>query len=253
MMKLTKLFCLTSLALAIPAAHAAVIFQDDFTGHPDTGMDGLNGETPDTTIGSAAWVSSSAFSANGAFLAGSTTNGASATLLFTPSSGEVYTLESRMDVTSTTGWLALGFASGQNTANSPNARFVTGSTPLGRVWMLMGEAGGGAAWQDGTAVNHVEDNTISVTGFIDMRIVLDTTAATWTSTWYAKDATVGSYTLIKDTENVVSQASINSVGFALSGNSVPGTITSFSLTTIPEPSSALLGGLGFLMLFRRRR
>lgn len=235
--------------LACSSLQAATIFSDNFDG---TGV--LNGTTPDTTTGAAAWVSSTAFNANGAFLASSGTAGASATLLFTPSSGEVYTLESRMDVTSTTGWLAMGFATGQSTANNANARFVNGSTPLGRVWMLMGEAGGGAAWQDGTSVNHVEDNTISVTGTIDLRIVLDTTAATWTSTWYAKDATVGSYTLIKGTENVVSQAAINSVGFALSGNSVPGTITSFSLTTIPEPSSAaLLGGLGFLVMFRRRR
>lgn len=247
-----------SLAILLASAtlQAAVIFQDDFTGHPDTGTDGLNNETPDTTTGSAAWVSSSAFNADGTFLASTGTAGASATLLYTPTSGEIYTLDARVDVTSTTGWIALGFATGQSTANNANARFVSGSTPLGRVWMLMQEAGGGAAWQDGTTVNHVEDNTISVTGFIDMRIVLDATAATWTSTWYAKDATAGSYTLIKGTENVVSQAAINSVGFALSGNDVPGTISSFSLSdssVIPEPSAALLGGLSLLALLRRRR
>lgn len=246
-MKLTKLFSLASFALAIPAVHAATIFSDNFDG---TGA--LNGTTPDETTGAAAWVSSTAFNADGTFLAGSTTNGSSATLLYTPTAGEIYTLDARVDVTSTTGWIALGFASGQSTANSPNARFVTGSTPLGRVWMLMGASGGGSVFQDGTT-NQNAENTINVTGAIDMRIVLDTTATTWTSTWYAKDATVGSYTVIKSTEDVLSQGSINSVGFALSGNSVPGTITSFSLTAIPEPSTALLGGLSLLALLRRRR
>jgi hypothetical protein len=239
-----------AILLACSSLQAATIFSDTFT--PGS-TDPLNGTTPDTTTGAAAWVSASNFNADGSFLAASGTAGASATLLFTPSSGEVYTLDSRMDVTSTTGWLAMGFATGQSTATSANARFVNGSTPLGRVWMLMSEGGGGAAWQDGTSVGYTEDNTLSVSGTIDMRIVLDTTATTWTATWYAKDATASVYTVIKGTENVASQASINSVGFALSGSSVPGTITSFSLSTIPEPSAALLGGLGLLALLRRRR
>ncbi|QTN31550.1 hypothetical protein HZ994_04150 [Akkermansiaceae bacterium] len=249
-------FLSLGILMACSSLQAAVIFQDDFTGNPDTGADGLNGESPDTTTGAAAWVSASNFNADGSFLAASGTAGASATLLYTPSSGKVYTLDSRMDVTSTTGWLAMGFASGQSTATNFQARFVTGSTPLGRVWMLMSEGGGGAAWQDGTSVNHVEDNTISVTGTIDMRIVLDTTATTWTATWYAKDATASSYTVIKGTEDVVSQASINSVGFALSGEQCPGTITSFSLSdgnVIPETSSATLLGLAFGFMFVRRR
>jgi hypothetical protein len=246
----TKITALAGLALAAGSLQAAVIFQDDFSGGAVT----LNGTTPDTTTGAADWVSASSFSADGSFLAGSGNTGSSATLDFTPSSGEVYTLDARADVTSTAGWLAMGFATGQSIETGYARRFVNSSNPLGRSWMLLLEDGGTGVFQDGTATAYTEDGSISpVAGAVDIRIVLDTTAATWTSTWYAKDATDSVYTTIMGTQNVVSQGSIDSVGFALSGSDAPGTITSFSLSSVPEPSAAALLGIGGLALILRRQ
>ncbi len=86
-----------------------------------------------------------------------------------------------------------------------------------------------------------------------MRVVLDTTAGagTWTTTWFAKRDTAGSFTEVGAGD--VIDKNITSVGFGKSNTGITGTITSFSLTSVPEPSTALLGGLGGMLLLHRRR
>ena len=91
-------------------------------------------------------------------------------------------------------------------------------------------------------------------GDIDMRVVLDTTtgAGTWTTSWFAKNATDGSYTAL-GSGNIIDK-NITSVGIAKSNTGTSGAISSFSLTSaVPEPSTALLGALAALCLLRRRR
>lgn len=92
-------------------------------------------------------------------------------------------------------------------------------------------------------------------GDIDMRILLDTTAGSgnWTVTWLAKLTTDTSYTTVRPLADALNEANYTSVGFAFSSATVDGTLQSFSLTQIPEPSAALLGGLGLLAMLRRRR
>ena len=246
----TTLAALAGLALAAGSAQAAVIFADDFIGNPDTGLDGLNGESPD--VGSGTWVASSSFNANGTYIAGA---GSSATLAFAPSDGFIYTLDARVNIATSGQWIALGFGDGQSTAVGNNSRFTNGSTPLGAVWMLRIDGAAGRASQDGTNGQHETWTGVdNVTGSIDLRIVLDTqTTGDWTATWFAKDDGDTSYTEVWTTENVISEASIDSVGFALSGGSATGSIGSFSLSTVPEPSATALLGLGCLALILRRR
>lgn len=88
-----------------------------------------------------------------------------------------------------------------------------------------------------------------------MRILLDTTAGSgnWTVTWLAKLTTDTSYTTVRPLADALNEANYTSVGFAFSSATVDGTLQSFSLTQIPEPSAALLGGLGLLAMLRRRR
>jgi hypothetical protein len=132
------------------------------------------------------------------------------------------------------------FIRGDNTTN-PNRAF------LGEGTLGSGNHGitDGADW---SALNTSGGN-------IDMRVLLDTTAGSgnWTVTWLAKLTTDTSYTTVRPTANALDESKYTSVGFAFSSADIDGTLESFSLTQIPEPSSALLGGLGMLALLRRRR
>lgn len=91
-------------------------------------------------------------------------------------------------------------------------------------------------------------------GSIDLRILLNTTGGdgSWTATWLGKLTTDTSYTQLRAATTVplADQARYTSVGFAFASNTTDGTLSSFSLRTILEPSAALLGGL---FLLRRRR
>ena len=67
MKRITTCLFATTAALAMTAgsvtAAPVIIYQDDFSGHPDVGTDGLNGETPD--VGANNWVAGASFGANG--------------------------------------------------------------------------------------------------------------------------------------------------------------------------------------------
>ena len=171
----------------------------------------------------------------------------------------VYTLDASVTGISGDGnWIALGFANGQSANSGTNYRFVTGSDPEGRAWML--------ARGDNSANPNV-GHTVGTTdpanwagalanangGDLDMRIVLDTTGGTgsWTATWYAKRPADGSYTEVRSSTTLPAE-DIDSVGLAVSNTGISGTIESFSLNVIPEPSAALLACLGLIGLLRRR-
>lgn len=250
----TKLLLLASFALAIPAANAATtIFSHTF----DEGTGGLDGTAVD--VGTGSWEAAPTVNANGAF-----TDVGSATLAFTPSQGTLYQLDARIiGITGNANWVALGFANGRSTISNTNSRFASQSGVVveGRAWMM-------ARGDNGSATNRVfTEGTLAGSGFdwngtiananggdLDMRILLDTTggAGTWTATWFAKRPADGSYTEV-ESARLLPNESIDSVGFALSDSATTATLQSFSLTQIPEPSAALLGGLGMLALLRRRR
>jgi hypothetical protein len=272
-MKKSSLPFLAVIVVAIPAAHAAtVIYEQSFT--PGAGTAGLNGTTP--TTGANNWVASNArFQADGDILEGGTTSSTaagSATLLLAPVNGLVYTLDASFRNAAGTAnataiendWFAVGFAKGQSTGQSTSDRFIS-TNVIGKAWMLFrgaNTANANNATQLGNATvgNTVSANwsdpTLAATygGGIDMRIVLDTTGGTgnWTASWFAKLPASGSFTQVGAAAALLDE-DISSVGIAISGRGVDADLTYFSLTSIPEPSAALLGGLGFLTLLRRRR
>jgi MYXO-CTERM domain-containing protein len=272
-MKPCRLLSLAAFAVAVPVSHAAtVIYEQSFT--PGAGTSVLNGTSP--TTGASNWVAATArFQADGDFTEGA----GSATLEFTPANGLVYTLDAsfrNLSPTATVGapeqdWVGLGFAKGQSAGGTTSDRFLT-TNVIGKAWMLyrgadttgtlanvthLGSAtsGNNAGAVPSTSLNW-SDATLSTTygGGIDMRVVLDTTggAGNWTATWFAKLPASGSFTEVRAATALLNE-DINSVGVAISGTGFDGDMTFFRLTSVPEPSAALLGGLGMLALLRRRR
>jgi hypothetical protein len=251
----TKLLCLAALALAAPAAHAATtVFSHTF----DEGTGGLNGTTVDTGTGS--WVAAPSVTANGVF----PTSQGSATLAFTPGQGTQYQLDASITgVTGDANWVGFGFANGTSTGTNTGDRFLSqsGVNVEGRAWMFIrgdASASDNMTWTLGSNTTYRQPWSAFANanpgGDIDLRILLDTTggAGTWTATWFAKRPTDGSYTEVRSSA-LLPNESITSVGFAFSSDTVDGTLASFSLTQIPEPSSMMLGSLSILALLRRRR
>jgi hypothetical protein len=255
---------LTSIATAsltftvAPAGAATTIFSDDFSG----GATVLNGTTPD--VGGVNWVAAPTFLADGSIYnpaSGMPPAGwaGTATLAFTPVNGLVYTLDASITVAGDGNWIALGFVNGQSASADPALnRFIDHDT-VGKAWMLKSGNGSGSALlgnTTGTTSNVAWASGVpSGAGNFDMRIVLDTTGGTgaWTATWYAKESSQTSYTEVRSTATLLAE-NITSVGLAKSNTGVTGSVTSFSLTSVPEPSSAaLLSGFGVLALLRRRR
>ncbi len=256
---------LLSAALAAPSAAVTVIYEQSFT--PGAGTSGLNGTSP--TTGSNNWVASSTFEADGDFGEGP----GSATLAFTPVDGLIYTLDAsfrNMSPTVNVGapesdWAAVGFGKGQSTGSTANDRFVNNNL-IGKAWMLVRGADTTGTLGNATHLGSAISGTVSPLtwtdatlagsygGGMDMRIVLDTTGGTgaWTATWFAKLPADGSFTEVRSATTLLNE-DIDSVGVAISNPGFDGDLTYFSLTSVPEPSAALLGGLGLLALLRRRR
>lgn len=258
---------LLAAVLLPPAASGTTLFSDNFDGADG----GLNGTTPDVSDGSS-WVAAPLFGDDGS--TGDTAG--SATLAFTPADGQIYTVDASFSGFGLVGgadtdWFALGFVNGQSTANGASDRFITGNV-VGTAWMMhrgdvtlgsnqtflgtgqtgAGNFGLGVGGGDNTGQLYALDPTSTE---LDLRVLLDTTggAGNWTATWYAKRSADPGFTEVRATENLLPGATISAVGVARSGPGVTGTLESFTLTQIPEPSSALFLGLAGLIAFRRSR
>jgi hypothetical protein len=223
---ITTLAALAGLALAASSAHAATIYSETFGGSGD-----LNGTTPDT--GANTWVASTDWKADGT-IAGTTVgdDNDSAFLAFAPVSGNVYNLSATVTQPtvgfSTSAWLGLGFTNGNDTGNffsSPN-----NASP----WMLYRNNSQVKTFNGpGATVSEVEGN---FGGTITMSIELDTTAALWTAEWFVNGSSVRA-------EAYSTNPTITHVGFGRE-DGASSTLTSFSLTAIPESNAyALLAGL----------
>lgn len=228
------LACFALLAAPLPAS---VLFSEDFSG----GNADLNGSTPDSTTGGAAWVASANFNQDGSIDQGT----GSATLAFTPANGFVYNLDASISGVSGDGdWFALGFANGQSALSTTNDRFISGNV-VGTAWILMkGDASGSAnssflgLGTPGTGNHGLTSQAAWAAltnenpgGDIDLRIVLDTSGGTgtWTATWFAKRPADVTYTEVRPATAMLTE-SCNAVGLAISNEGVFGTIQSFSLS-----------------------
>jgi hypothetical protein len=147
-----------------------------------------------------------------------------------------------------TGWLGLGFTQG-NTASDTSFASATINAAPWLLWRPSNAVSGGASQvvtRLGPATT-TPTNEGAFTGTQTLTIVLNTQALQWTAEWF-----VGATSVRGPEAFATNPTTITHVGFARE-NGQGSTITSFSLTSVPEPCSALLGGLGILALLRRRR
>jgi hypothetical protein len=226
MKTLTYSSAVLAMALTSQFASAALIYQQPFAGNSDS----LTGTA--VTTGSGFWGDQTGrFKLNGS-VAGVFFS--SATLPFTPTVGNVYTMEATLNASSGDDWnqLYMGFfnASGgdSTTVNS------TASS-----WMGMDKSG---HW----LVNNSHEGTTA--GPLRFKIVLDTTGTQWKSKFYVNDF----YVSWRD-QTFTTNPTISTVGFGTQ-STTGGTISNFSLNVVPEPSTYFLmsGGIAMLLLNRRR-
>ena len=178
------------LAWTAPCFGDVVVFSDDFSGAGGP----LNGTTPDNTTLGEVWEAGDTFlddGTAGTTVAGSA-DGQAAHLDFTPLGDRVYTAQATV-LNDQPNWIGFGFLCDDPQSGdwTQTAWFVRHSNAPGYGWMLTrnstgndqegflgGGTAGGQPWNGDVA---------DPTAPIDMKIVLDTTAANWTVEWFIND------------------------------------------------------------------
>jgi MYXO-CTERM domain-containing protein len=257
-MKIKPTLIALSMMSAYQFSQAAIITlaQDDFSG--GTGDLGL--VTADT---GGQWQATDNYNANGTL----TTNaaGGAAILAFAPTVGNIYTLTADTVLSSVSGYIGLGFANKNSTnvgttwdtnVEAPNNtyRFSNVGT-LGYSWLFNLVTTGNYTQNPfagpGAGTTAITPVGASVNlGTLALKIVLDTSGVNWSTSMYVNNVLFAAHTYAGDG----GLTAIDSVGFTNFG-STTGSIDNLLLTAeaVPEPGSALLGGLGALLLLRRRR
>ena len=236
--------CMTGIGLALLGAisgkaSAATIYADNFTGSSTTNLDGT---TPaiDNYPGTPAWsANTSIFKDDGSVISSGTSG--SAALPFVPAAGNIYTLTTIINTTAGgSDWIALGFEQSANTGNPFNSANNGYGTLLVRATRGTGQGQTFAGPQTNNSAN-----VDTPTGADTVSVVLDTTGAAYKVTWFENGSQVNSFTYT--TNPTIGFASISKINTAL------GTVSSFSLTSTPEPAGLGLLSLGCLGLLARRR
>ncbi len=209
---LTPLFCRAD----------TVVYSDNFSGLASTD---LNGKTP--TVGGGTWTGTNQFNADGSVVSGQ----GSVTLPFTPASGLIYTLSATVAMTNNdANWIGLGFGdaattwAGSNPAQNSAVRFSNANLP-GYSWMITapttGQSGFGGSRTANTSTETGFTDVLSAT--VNLKVVLNTTAANWTTSYYVNNALLG-------TTTHAGAQPIDVVGFT-STTGAAGRISNFQLTS----------------------
>jgi len=285
MRKNKALLTLASLAVVAgvgTASRADVIYSDTFGGAAGTALggntpavaSGLDGGTAGatwnaaTTTGGgtdAVWTYSGS---NSVTMTSPTTSTArdtalisNAVLPFTPQSGFIYDLKATIQVPSTTDnhWVGLAYLQGTLNGHTTTGQALSNDNPTGLVIVRDGPAAStspnyvdvfeGAAGGTGGDTQFAPSAT-SLTGgtvgtAITVDLILNEQVASPTISWLLNGISVGSPVTLSGNQP------IGNVAFG--DDTAPlGTVTNFSLTTVPEPTSLSLLGLGGLLALRRR-
>ncbi len=232
-LKTTYLAVVTAASLS-GMSQATVIYFDDFNDQQNIDKGGsytqsLHTSVPSTRNGilggsaSATWIAAAEAGGWGQRDYGDNnvaTPTSSNYLAFTPQAGYIYTLEADITVNLNidSNWFAIGFV------QNPTNWVVNGAYTVADYTVESQQ--GIVRWQS---------PNVGVTRHVTY--TLDTTAPGWTNT--QSIAYVGWFTANPGGVNINSANQVS--------------IDNFSLTAVPEPSAALLGGIGLLVLLRRRR
>ena len=240
--KSTTLAALAGLALAAGSAQAATIYSETF--NDPTGTIKLNGTEPDDTTGATKWAASTNWNKDGSVDA-SAANDDNAFLAFTPVAGQIYTLTATLNQPTGDSWAAIGFTENADTTTTGDSDFWRNTPAATAPWVLYRAADGNVDSFLGPLTGGTLDEG-NHPGGITMSIVLNTEAAAWTAEWFVGASSVRSETFGSN------PTGINYVGLGREGGTDV-TFSNFSLTSVPEPSTTALIGLGGLALILRRR
>ena len=242
----------TALLLLCQNSEATVVLYDDFGGLSSST---LNGTSPDTGTGT--WTAASTIMANGSMAAGS----ASAWLPYTFGSG---TYEVKLDINTTysnsTAFLVVSFINSNTPWGTGQFNTVTGTySTFGLRRNLEADFWAGT----GNAGNVVMGSLSSGTSLIGtLRLVLNTTGTNWTVDTYYTPSGGSEITFDMNGASAgttytyaTNPSTFKGVGFSSNTGSA-GSVDNFTLSTVPEPSTAallLLGGASALCIALRRR
>ena len=249
--RLLSLLPVAALAVTLAVAgtaQATTIYSDTLLGSGSA----LHATTVDSSLtfaggtAGATWTAAASYNQTATGTVGSSTSTQGAYLPFTPQDGHVYTLTATLEyLVASSNWAALGF---QTQADLTNDQFH-GAAGNAYAWTLVRGSGGGDPqfFGGGDTANGAGAYASGSSGLQTVTITLNTTGASWTT--YATINGFNSATVTYGTK----PTDIAYVGFG--GVGTISNTTNFSLTTnvVPEPTTALLGGLGLLSLLRRRR
>lgn len=229
-----------SLALAGQASASILLYSDDFSGSPN---DPLHGTTPPTAIGTNTWNADLGWRADGSYAAGASS--ANGFLPFSPSPGLVYTLTATLDKPTGSGggtWAAIGFTEADDASGTSLWPAPNNAGP----WVLYRANTNDVAAFGGPGIGGVNSGDVGpYTGPQTLTIELDTTGPQWTAEWFVGADSIHQVTY-------TTNPTINFVGLGQSNNATVN-FSNFSLSVVPEPSTALLGAMGMMTLLLRRR
>jgi MYXO-CTERM domain-containing protein len=252
--KTTLLAGLVALACATASTASTTIYQHSFGGFGGP----LNGVATD--VGGQNWQAGPVFHDDGAVatLVGSAT-GQAAWLPFTPAADMVYTLEATIN-NNKPDWIGVGFL-----PLLPNSAADWTQTGFGlrhsnnnsQAWILLRNNGSASDQQafNGTGTTNgvatINGDLINPANPINIKIKLNTRAATWTAEYFMNGTSYGVNNLI-----AAASTNIRGVGFSRTSNGTDsggGFVSAFSLTAIPEPGSGLLAMIGLVGIGSLRR